>query len=296
MTTFGIVINPTSGRGKGKGFGEQALAEFAKHAIEIIDLSAESFIAAAKNAKEAVEKKIIDGLVVVGGDGMFHLGVNAVVKSNIPVGLIAAGTGNDSARALGLPIHNVVEGVAALVAKIGNARKVDLIESKSNDRTFYSFGAVSAGFDALCNARANKWKWITGPIKYRFAMYRELAAFKPIPYRAVVDGVERVFEAILCTVSNSPSYGGGLLITPEAKVDDGKLDLFILNAISRLELIKIFPTVYYGGHVGHPAVEIIRVESIELHSPGMPAYSDGEHVGASPVTCVVSPKSLNVLA
>jgi diacylglycerol kinase (ATP) len=296
MTTLGIVINPTSGRGKGKGFGDQALAEFAKHAIEIIDLSAESFVAAAKNAKEAVEKKLIDGLVVVGGDGMFHLGVNAVVKSNIPVGLIAAGTGNDSARALGLPIHNVVEGVATLVAKIGKTRKVDLIESKSNDRTFYSFGAVSAGFDALCNARANKWKWITGPIKYRFAMYRELAAFKPIPYRAVVDGVERVFEAILCTVSNSPSYGGGLLITPEAKVDDGKLDLFILNAISRLELIKIFPTVYYGGHVGHPAVEIMRVESIELHSPGMPAYSDGEHVGAAPVTCVVAPKSLNVLA
>ncbi len=296
MTTFGIVINPTSGRGKGKVFGEQALAEFAKHAIEIIDLSAESFKQAAINAKEAVEKKIIDGLVVVGGDGMFHLGVNAVVKSNIPVGLIAAGTGNDSARALGLPIHNVVEGVAALVGKIGKTRKVDLIESKSNDRTFYSFGAVSAGFDALCNARANKWRWITGPVKYRFAMYRELAAFKPIPYRAVVDGVERVFEAILCTVSNSPSYGGGLLITPEAKVDDGKLDLFILNAISRLELIKIFPTVYYGGHVGHPAVEIMRVESIELHSPGMPAYSDGEHVGAAPVTCVVSPKALNVLA
>ncbi|MEY3934194.1 MAG: hypothetical protein RLZZ606_793 [Actinomycetota bacterium] len=256
MTTLGIVINPTSGRGKGKIFGEQALAEFAKHAIEIIDLSAENFKAATKNAKDAVEKKIIDGLVVVGGDGMFHLGVNAVVKSNIPVGLIAAGTGNDSARALGLP--------------------VDLIESRSDDRSFYSFGAVSAGFDALCNARANKWKWITGPIKYRFAMYRELAAFKPIPYRAVVDGVERVFEAILCTVSNSPSYGGGLLITPEAKVDDGKLDLFILNAISRMELIKLFPKVYYGGHVDHPAVEIIRVDSLELHSPGMPAYSDGQ--------------------
>ena len=127
MTTLGIVINPTSGRGKGKGFGEQALAEFAKHAIEIIDLSAENFVTAAKNAKEAVEKKLIDGLVVVGGDGMFHLGVNAVVKTNIPIGLIAAGTGNDSARALGLPIHNVVEGVSALISKIGNARKVDLI-------------------------------------------------------------------------------------------------------------------------------------------------------------------------
>lgn len=296
MTTLGIVINPTSGRGKGKVFGEQALAEFAKHAIKIIDLSADNFKAAAKNASEAVEKKIIDGLVVVGGDGMFHLGVNAVAKTDIPVGLIAAGTGNDSARALGLPIHNVVDGVAALVSKIGNTRKVDVIESKSNDRSFYSFGAVSAGFDALVNARANTWTWITGPIKYRFAMYRELAAFKPIPYRAVVNGVERVFEAILCTVSNSPSYGGGLMITPDAKVDDGKLDLFILNAISRLELIKLFPKVYHGGHVGHPAVEIIRVDSLEIHSKDMPAYSDGEHVGASPVTCVVAPKTLNVLA
>ena len=296
MTTLGIVINPTSGRGKGKILGEQALAEFAKHAIEIIDLSAESFVAAARNAKEAVEKKIIDGLVVVGGDGMFHLGVNAVVKSDIPVGLIAAGTGNDSARTLGLPIHNVVEGVAALIAKIGNTRKVDLIEAKSDDRSFYSFGAVSAGFDALCNARANKWTWISGPIKYRLAMYRELAAFKPISYRAVVDGVEKVFEAVLCTIANSPAYGGGLLITPAAKVDDGKLDLFILKAISRIELIKLFPKVYFGGHVGHPAVEIIQVDSLELYSEGMPAYSDGEHVGATPVNCVISPNALNVLA
>jgi diacylglycerol kinase (ATP) len=296
MTTLGIVINPTSGRGKGRILGEQALAEFAKQAIEIIDLSAENFKAAAKNAKEAVEKKIIDGLVVVGGDGMFHLGVNAAAKSDIPLGLIAAGTGNDSARALGLPIHNVVEGVAALIAKIGNTRKVDLIESRSDDRSFYSFGAVSAGFDALCNARANKWKWITGPIKYRFAMYRELAAFKPISYRTVADGVEKVFEAVLCTVSNSPSYGGGLLITPDAKVDDGKLDLFVLKAISRLELIRLFPKVYYGGHVGHPAVQIVQVDSLEIHSDGMPAYSDGEHVGASPVSCKVASKALNVLA
>jgi diacylglycerol kinase (ATP) len=296
MTTLGIVINPSSGRGKGKILGEQALVEFAKHAIKIIDLSATDFISAAKNARDAVEKKIIDGLVVVGGDGMFHLAVNAVASTQIPVGLIAAGTGNDSARVLGLPIHDAVSAVNALVAKIGNTRKVDLIQAKSNDRSFYSFGAVSAGFDALVNARANTWSWIAGPVKYRLAMYRELAAFKPISYRAVVDGVEKIFEAILCTIANSPAYGGGLLITPDAKVDDGKLDLFVLKAISRLELIKLFPKVYYGGHVDHPAVEIIRVESLELYSEGMPAYADGEHVGAAPVSCVISPKSLNVLA
>ncbi|MFM8927743.1 MAG: hypothetical protein ACKOFA_06055, partial [Rhodoluna sp.] len=98
------------------------------------------------------------------------------------------------------------------------------------------------------------------------------------------------------TVSNCPSYGGGLLITPEALVDDGEFDLFILNSISRLELIKLFPTVYEGKHVTHPAVEIIRAKQVSLDSPGMPAYSDGEHVGESPVTCTVAAKALRVYA
>ena len=296
MGKLGIVINPTSGRGRGATDGKLALAEFSKHGIELVDLSGESFKAASEKAKQAIANKDIEGLIVVGGDGMFHLGVNAVAKTEIPVGLIAAGTGNDSARALGLPIHDVVAGVAHIVSRLKSTKLVDLIESESNSRKFFSFGAVSAGFDALVNRRANTWNWITGPVKYRLAMYRELAAFKPIPYRAIIDGVERVFQANLCTVANSPSYGGGLYITPEASVDDGEVDLFILNSISRLELIKLFPSVYEGKHVTHPAVEIIRAKKVVLDSPGMPAYSDGEHVGDSPVECKVAPKALRVYA
>lgn len=296
MTSLGIVINPTSGRGKGKVLGEQAKQEFAKHKIKLLDLSAHSFAAAMESAKVALSKKNISGLIVVGGDGMFHLAVNAVAGTGLPVGLVAAGTGNDSARALGLPIHDVPMGVKKIVDSISKPKVVDLISTDSKGKTFYSFGAVSAGFDALVNKRANTWNWIKGPVKYRIAMYRELMAFKPIPYRLVIDGVERVLEANLCTVANAPSYGGGLLITPEAQVNDGKIDLFILNSISRMELIKIFPTVYEGKHVTHPAVEIIRAKSVEIHSAGMPAYSDGEHVGESPVICKVLPGALKVFA
>jgi diacylglycerol kinase (ATP) len=296
MGKLGIVINPTSGRGKGKTLGREAIAEFSRQGVEILDLSSDSFANAGGNVAKAIKDKLIDGLVVVGGDGMFHLAVNAVAGSKLPVGLIAAGTGNDSARALNIPIHDARAGVELILSKLKSPRLVDLIESISDSKKFYSFGAVSAGFDALVNKRANTWKWITGPIKYRFAMYRELFSFKPIPYRAVIDGVERVFEANLCTVTNSPSYGGGLLITPDAKVDDGSLDLFILNSISRLELIKLFPSVYEGKHITHPAVEIIQAKKVTLESPGMPAYSDGEHVGESPVTCLVTPKSLRVFA
>jgi diacylglycerol kinase (ATP) len=296
MGKLGIVINPTSGRGRGKRDGELAKAEFAKHGVELLDLSGDSFQEASNKATEAVKNKTIDGLVVVGGDGMFHLGVNAVATTDLPLGLVAAGTGNDSARALNLPIYDVAAGVKRIVDNLKTTRLVDLIQSVSDSKKFYSFGAVSAGFDALVNKRANTWSWIKGPIKYRFAMYRELASFKPISYRAVVDGVERVFKANLCTVANCPTYGGGLMITPEAEVDDGSFDLFILNSISRMQLIKLFPTVYEGKHVTHPAVEIVRAKSVVLDSPGMPAYSDGEHVGESPVTCSVAPKALRVYA
>ncbi|MEY4417574.1 MAG: hypothetical protein RIQ88_12 [Actinomycetota bacterium] len=296
MVPLGIVINPTSGRGRGKRDGELAKQEFARLGIDILDLSGVDFLSACENAKQAINANLISGLVVVGGDGMFHLGVNATVNTAIPLGLIAAGTGNDSARALKLPIHDVVAGVKRISETLTKTRKVDLIETRSDSKLFYSFGAVSAGFDALVNKRANSWNWITGPVKYRFAMYRELFSFKPIPYRAVIDGVERVFEANLCTVANSPSYGGGLYITPEASVDDGEVDLFILNSISRMELIKLFPTVYEGKHVTHPAVEIIRAKEVTLDSPDMPAYSDGEHVGQSPVNCRVVPLALDVYA
>ncbi|MEY3406797.1 MAG: hypothetical protein RLZZ556_869 [Actinomycetota bacterium] len=296
MGKLGIVINPSSGRGRGKRDGELAKQEFAKHGVDLVDLSGPDFATASKNAQAAVSEGAVDGLVVVGGDGMFHLGVNATAKTNVPVGLIASGTGNDSARALGIPIHDVAACVKKIIDKFQDTRLVDLIESISDSKHFYSFGAVSAGFDALVNKRANTWRWIKGPVKYRFAMYRELAAFKPISYRAVIDGVERIFKANLCTVANSPSYGGGLYITPKAEVEDGSLDLFILNSISRLQLIKLFPTVYEGKHVTHPAVEIIRAEKVVLDSPGMPAYSDGEHVGESPVTCQIAPRALRVYA
>lgn len=296
MTSLGIVINPTSGRGKGRVLGEKAKLEFAKHNIELIDLSADSFAQAMLNAKSALAGKELSGLVVVGGDGMFHLAVNAVADFGIPVGLVAAGTGNDSARALGLPIHDVPSGVKKIVESISKPRVVDVISTDSKGKTFYSFGAVSAGFDALVNKRANMWNWIKGPVKYRIAMYRELMAFKPIPYRLVIDGVERVLDANLCTITNSPSYGGGLYVTPKAEVEDGELDLFILNSISRMELIRLFPKVYKGKHVTHPAVEIIRAKHVEIHSEGMPAYSDGEHVGESPVVCKVLPGALKVFA
>ena len=146
------------------------------------------------------------------------------------------------------------------------------------------------------NRRANQWKYPKGPSRYTLAMLYELIGFSPIQYRVKIDGVERDIDGMLCAVSNGPSFGGGMLVAPNASVDDGKLDLFVVHRISKPELIKVFPKVFTGEHVSHPAVEIIRCESVTLLGESVPVYADGEAAGLLPLTVSVAPKSLRVLA
>ena len=293
---LGLVINPSSGKGKGRALGQQVVAELQRAGVQYVDLSASDFATASASARRAVESQEISGLLVVGGDGMAHLGVNACAQSTVPLGIIAAGTGNDSARTLGLPTDDVVAGVRAVLACLDKPRPVDLLRGKTTAGEFWSFGTVSAGFDALVNRRANQLRWPKGPRRYEVAMVLELAKFKGIHYKAVIDGSPREIDAMLCAVANSPAFGGGMLIAPDARVDDGLLDLFVVHKISRGTLLKIFPKVYTGAHVTHPAVEIIRAQSVILDAGAMPAYSDGEAVGQSPIAVSIAPKALLVFA
>lgn len=293
---LGLIINPTSGRGKGVARGELVLQTLDARGQNYLNLSGASMAEANANARHAINDGLIDGLVVVGGDGIAHLGVNLACDTGISLGIIAAGTGNDLARSLGLPEGDVVAGTEAVLARLANPRRVDAIKAHSSTGQFWFFGTASAGFDALCNQRANQMTWPKGPRRYDIAMVLELAKFKPIHYEATIDGEHRSFDAMLCAVANGPAFGGGMLIAPDAKVDDGHLDLFIVHAMSRLELLKVFPKVYSGGHVSHPAVEFVRAKSVKLSSGNMPVYSDGESRGHSPLTATVMPGALSVFA
>jgi diacylglycerol kinase (ATP) len=272
------------------------LATLAERGQEVLNLSGKTIEEANANARHAINDGLIGGLVVVGGDGIAHLGVNIACDTGISLGLIAAGTGNDLARSIGMPEGDVVAGTHAILDKLGSPRKVDAIKAHSSTGQFWFFGTASAGFDALCNQRANQMTWPKGPRRYDIAMLLELAKFKPIHYEATIDGVHRSFDAMLCAVANGPAFGGGMLIAPDAKVDDGYLDLFIVHAMSRLELLKVFPKVYTGGHVSHPAVEFVRAKNVKLSSGNMPVYSDGEARGHSPLTATVVPGALSVFA
>lgn len=291
---IGLVVNPASGKGKGQEVGR--IVEVALVDTPVINLSRTTFDEALQAAKSAIAGGEISALMVVGGDGMVHLGVNACANSDVPLAVIAAGTGNDSATVLGLPTHDPAEAVRVALAHIAQPRTVDLIRGQTNTNDFYSFGTVSAGFDALVNARANRMSWPKGPSRYQLAMVLELVKFKGLKYAALLDGQNRQISAMLCAVANIHSFGGGMRIAPHARPDDGKLDLFIVHKISRATLLRIFPKVYSGAHITHPAVEFVAVSTATLDNGASPVYSDGEYVGESPVSVSVAIGALKVCA
>ncbi|MDE2386860.1 MAG: sphingosine kinase [Actinomycetales bacterium] len=293
-TRIGVIVNPTSGRGKGLIAGKVVFATLQAAGVDSVDLSAESMDAALAAGRHAIANKAVTAIVVVGGDGMAHLGANLCALTGIPLGIVGVGTGNDSARSLGFPVDNAEAATRFIIERLDSTRPIDAIKLHSSTGQHWVLGTASAGFDALVNQRANQMSWPKGPRRYEIAMLLELAKFKPLQYELEIDGQKRKIEAMLCAVANAPAFGGGMLVAPEAKMDDGLLDVFIVHKISRAELVKIFPSVYTGGHATHPAVEFVRAKHVKINSGQMPAYADGEAVGRGPLQCELVAGALQV--
>ncbi|CAB4534466.1 MAG: YegS/Rv2252/BmrU family lipid kinase [Actinobacteria bacterium] len=296
MSTFGVILNPTSGKGKGLALGNAFVSELQKLGVQVVDLSGSDYDEASENGRKAIADGTIDALAVVGGDGMVHLGVNLCAETPVPLAIMPCGTGNDAAMTLGIPIDDAAGAAELAVSALSNPVVTDLGLGVTSSRRFYFFNSASAGFDAIVNKRANRWKYPKGPSRYTIAMLYELITFNSLKYRAKINGEDRDIDGMLCAIANGPSYGGGMLVAPEATVDDGFLDLFIVHKITKLELIKVFPKVFTGQHVSHPAVEIIRATEVKLVSEGVPVYADGEAAGQLPMTVSIAANALRVLA
>lgn len=247
----------------------------------------------------------VDALVLVGGDGMVQLGVTEVAGTGLPLGIVAAGTGNDVARALNLPIHDP-EASAEVIRRgltgDGHRRLIDAVRctptglAPGDQPVRYFAGVLCAGFDALVNERANRWTHPRGRSRYILAMLRELPVFKPRTYLLELDGERRTSAAMLVAVANGPSYGGGMRVCPDAALDDGLLDVMLVEPLSRARFLAIFPRVYSGSHTRNPRVIMWRGSRITLDAPGIVAYADGERIGALPLTCEVVPGAVVMLA
>lgn len=296
MKPLGILVNPAANRGRGKQSGEEVFAELKRRGIPVVDLTSESAQIAKQKAETAIQDQKISGIVAVGGDGTAQLGVNICIPNQVPLGLIPAGSGNDQARELEIPRDSIPNAVEHLVAHLDSPRRVDAMKVVTKDRQFWSFGSISAGFDALCAQRANGLSWPKGSNSYIAAMLLELPRFQAIDYSLIADGKERKLTAMLCGVANVKNFGGGMKISPESNATDGELEVFILHEVSRLKLLQIFPKVYSGAHITHPEVEIFRAKSISISNQGFPMTCDGELIGPAPFSAEVHPLALGVFA
>lgn len=281
-----LFANPSSGRGKGANV-LSIIENFLKLSNEVFSsISTNSLEQSLFLLRESVTKYPEAKVVVVGGDGMIHAAINNI-KGN-PIGLIPAGTGNDFARALGLSLEDPIENIRRVLS--AGIEEVDL--GKVGDEYFAAI--CSTGFDSIVNERANKLKWPRGKMKYNIAMLLELPRFKPRNYEIVIDGKRLETQAMLIAIANGLSYGGGMKVCPAADLQDGWLDVMILAPVPKLEFIRIFPSVFKGLHITHPAVSILQGRSIQINANAV-AYADGERIGDLPIDVSISHNRLKVL-
>jgi diacylglycerol kinase (ATP) len=288
-----VLTNPASGHGNAPHAAGKAIERLQQRGIDVVAIVGSDADHARRLLHDAVDKGT-DAVVVTGGDGVIADALQALACTNIALGIIPAGTGNDHAREFGLPTKDPV--AAADVVADGWTETVDL--GRIRDRTGMTkwFGTVAAaGFDSLVTDRANRMRWPRGRMRYNLAMLAELSQLKLLPFRLVLDGKDEIVtDLTLAAFGNTRSYGGGMLICPNADHGDGLLDITMVSA-SRTRLIRLFPTVYKGNHVELDEVTTARARSVDVTSPGINAYADGEYACALPAEISAVPGALKIL-
>lgn len=290
-----IILNPNAGRGDGaKRRPElEALLKQAASALpnppEWEVLLTEKPGGGVERAEQAIERGA-DLVVAAGGDGTLHEVLNAVFGKPVRMGLIPVGTGNDSARTLGMGTDLALSIQTILT---GRVQKIDVGRTQGR----YFINVAGCGFDAVVADRVNRGvKFLHGTAAYIAGMLLSIGKMRPVPMRLTLDDDAQEIRAILCSIANTRSYGGGMWIAPDAQVDDGLFDVCIVGDTSVLEFFEAFPRVYKGTHVTHPKVKIVRAKRVRVETEKpLPVLVDGEVIGTTPAEFVMHPQSIEFM-
>ena len=297
-----MLLNPTSGKGSASKAAPIAVARLQDRGFEVVQVVGHDAADALARLRVAVEQAPTAAVVACGGDGTVHLCLQVVAGTDVPLGILPFGTGNDNGRSLGLMKEPAeVADVIADALIQGRRRRVDAgraVSADGIDRWF--LGVLSSGFDSMVNERANVMTWPSGQARYIRAILAELRSFKAVPYTVVVDEglqTETRMEktGMLVAVGNGTSYGGGMKVCPGALMDDGLLSLIFLDEVSTPKFLRVFPSVFKGTHVSIPEVHEHTATTVRLDAPGQVAYADGERVGPLPVEIRVVPDAVRLL-
>jgi YegS/Rv2252/BmrU family lipid kinase len=285
---FLLLVNPAAAGGRALRALPAVIAELDAHAAEHRTVTTRSMEHAAAECARADEAG--ETVVAMGGDGLLRPIAGALSGHDAAVALVPCGRGNDLARVLGIPKDPAH---AARLAVRGEERRIDVA---SVDQTPY-LGIASLGIDSDANRIANDAKLLRGDAVYFYAGLRALAGWRPATFTVTVDGERHEVTGFSVAVGNSRSYGGGMLLLPHAELDDGKLDVLMIEHYSKLRLLRDhLPGIYRGTHLPEPHHLLARGEVVEVQSDRQFAvYADGDPIGATPATMRVQQRALRVI-
>jgi YegS/Rv2252/BmrU family lipid kinase len=285
--SFALLVNPASAGGKALKalpLVHEALDRLGAEHRTVTTRSSEHAAEEATRAAAAGET-----VAALSGDGMLRPLAGALKGTPAALAVIPCGRGNDLARVLGIPTDTAE---AVQVAVEGPERLIDVAEV---DGTPY-VGIASFGFDSEANRIANDAKLVRGNAVYLYAALRALAAWKPAAFTVTVDGERHEYSGYSIAVGNSKAYGGGMMVLPDAELDDGKLDVLVSKDARKLTFLRGVFQTFKAAHVDSPHAEFLRGEVIEVGSDRpFVIYGDGDPIGATPATMRVETRCLRVI-
>jgi YegS/Rv2252/BmrU family lipid kinase len=273
-----LLVNPTAGGGKAARCAPAVEQALAGHGLRVRRADTRDLAHARVLAAEAARGG--ETVVTLSGDGL--VGAVAGVLREIPdalLGILPGGRGNDLARVLGIPEDPVA--ACAIIAQ-GTPRELDLGEVGSSAFV----GIASAGFDSEANRIANEAPARLGNLVYAYGALRALLSWRPASFQIVLDppGETIKFTGYSVAAANSRAYGGGMLLAPQALLDDGLLEIVAIEAVSRLRYLVSLPKVFKGTHVELPSVRVFRAAEVEISADRpFTLYADGDPIGELPV-------------
>lgn len=288
-----MLVNPLAGRKRGTMVAQKSLEIFQQQGITIKSCISEH----AGHLAEIAEREVNgdwDGIVVVGGDGSLFEVINGMMRGNdqlpIPLGVIPVGTGNSFSRDLAIQNHD--QAVQKIIE--GKTRNVDLGRCVCAERTFYFINILGFGFVSDVAQKASFYKqW--GSLSYILGVFIITAKLESYHLDFEIDGQSFQRENIFVEICNSTKTGGDMIMAPQAEIDDGFLDVVLLNKTSRLRLLSALPKIFKGTHVQMEEVETFRAKALQFR----PAVSkiltpDGEIIGHTPISVSVLPGKIRV--
>ncbi len=272
-----LIVNPSAGGGRARRALPAVQEALTARGLEHRTAQTRSLDHAGELAREATAAG--EAAVAFGGDGLVGAVAGALSECGGLLGVLPGGRGNDFARMLGIPLRPVA---ACDVLAAGEVEPVDL--GDVNGRRYV--GIASCGFDSEANRIANEARLVPGSLVYAYGLIRALASWKPATFTVTIDGgATRTFYGYSVAAANSKFFGGGMMLAPEASLQDGALELVIITHVSRLRFLLLAPSVFRGAHVRQPNVEVIRCSEARIGaSRPFDMYADGDPIAELPVS------------